>query len=109
MSARIPSAVRTKLGDDATFGLIELLDAEHRNWSEDVLATATDRFERRLVQETALLRQEFHATLNKGLTEIRSELSTTRVEMLRWAFVFWLGQVAAIAALMSFMLRASGR
>jgi len=106
MSAgRIPSAVRTKLGDDATFGLIELLDAEHKNWSEAVLATATDRFERRLVQETSLLREDFR----KGLADIRSELATTRVEMLRWSFVFWLGQVAAIAALLSFVLRAAGR
>jgi hypothetical protein len=36
---------------------------------------------------------------------VRQELSTTRVDMLRWSFVFWIGQVAAIAALLAFMLR----
>jgi hypothetical protein len=103
---RIPQAVRTKLGDDATFGVIELLDSEEKRWSEHVLTTATDRFERRLIQESALLRQEFHSSLHEGLTAIRAELANTRVEILRWSFVFWIGQVAAVAALLAFMLRA---
>jgi hypothetical protein len=29
-----------------------------------------------------------------------------RVEVLRWAFLFWLGQFAATVALLAFMLRA---
>jgi len=102
---RIPAAVRVKLGDDATFGLIELLDREHEDWSEQVLLTATDRFERRLTHEISLLRQEFHTALHDGLAAVRHELTTTRVEILRWSFVFWIGQVATIAALLAFMLR----
>jgi len=102
---RIPSSVRTRLGDDATFGLIELLDSERKDWSEQVLITATDRFERRLTGEITLLRQEFHTALQEGLAAIRNELATTRVETLRWSFVFWIGQVAAVAALLAVMLR----
>src|SRR5262245_30895632 len=102
---RIPAALRTKLGDDATFGLIETLDSEKKDWSEHVLLTATDRFERRLTHEISLLRQEFYAALHEGLAAIRTELATTRVEMLRWSFVFWIGQVATVAALLAFMLR----
>jgi len=104
-SGRISSALRTTLGDDATFGLIETLDAEQKDWSERVLATATDRFEVRLTHEVGLLRHEFHSSLQEGLTAVRDELATTRVEMLRWSFVFWIGQVAAVAALLAFMLR----
>jgi hypothetical protein len=59
-----------------------------------VLSTAVDRFERRLAEELSNLRQ--------GITQ---ELVTTKVNMLKWSFVFWIGQVAAIAALLSFMLR----
>jgi hypothetical protein len=29
--------------------------------------------------------------------------------MLKWSFVFWIGQVVAMAGLMSFMLRGAGR
>jgi hypothetical protein len=108
MAGRIPAALRTTLGDDATFGLIELLDAEHKDWSEDVLITATDRFERRLTHEAGLLRQDFQRSLQNELGAIRSDLANARVEMLRWSFVFWIGQVAAIAALLAFMLRVTG-
>ena len=103
--SRIPAALRTQLGDEATFGLIELLDTERKDWSEHVLGVAADKFERRLGQEVSALRLEVRNALHDGLTAVRQELSTTRVEMLRWSFVFWVGQVAAIAALLEFMLR----
>lgn len=74
-----------------------------------MLTSATERFERRLTQEISLLRQDFHQSLNEGLAGIRTELANVRVEMLRWSFVFWIGEVAAVAALLAFMLRASGR
>jgi ABC-type uncharacterized transport system ATPase component len=110
MSSRtIPANLRTRLGDDATFGLVELLSAEEKDWSERMLTSATERFERRLTQEISLLRQDFHQSLNEGLAGIRTELARVRVEMLRWSFVFWIGQVAAVAALLALMLRASGR
>jgi len=105
---RIPSTLRTHLGDDGTFGLVELLESEQKNWSESVLITATDRFERRLTQEVGLLRQDFQKSLQDGLGGIRSDLANARVEMLRWSFAFWIGQVATIAALLAFMLRAAG-
>jgi hypothetical protein len=108
-TGRIPATLRTKLGDDGTFGLIELLSAEEKDWSERMLTSATERFERRLTQEISLLRQDFHQSLNEGLAGIRTELANVRIEMLRSSFVFWIGQVAAIAALLTFMLRATGR
>ena len=94
MAGRIPAALRTRLGDDATFGLIEILETERKERSQEVLSTAADRFERRLAEELSSLREQ-----------ITQELVTTRVDMLKWSFVCWIGQVAAMAALLSFMLR----
>jgi len=94
MAGRIPPALRTHLGNDATFGLIELLETERKDWSQQVQSIAADRFERRLAEELSSLRQQ-----------ITQELVTTRVDMLKWSFVFWIGQVAAMAALLAFMLR----
>jgi len=102
---RIPTLLRTRLGDDATFGMIELLDSEKKDWSEHVMIAGTDRFERRLTQEVSLLRQDFVAALHEGLAAVRNELATTRAELVRWSFVFWIGQVAATAALLAFLLR----
>jgi hypothetical protein len=99
--SRIPAALRTRIGDDATFGLIELLDTERNNWSEQVLSVASHRFERRLTEEITALRVELH----DGLASVLQELVTSRVETLRWSFLFWVGQVAAMAGLLAFMLR----
>ncbi|MBI3490391.1 MAG: hypothetical protein HY047_01115 [Acidobacteria bacterium] len=105
MACRTPAALRKVLGDDATFGLIELLDAERKDWSDQVLSVATDRFERRLTEEVSALRLDLSRELHEGLSFVRQEIATTRVDMLKWSFVFWIGQVAAMAALMAFMLR----
>jgi hypothetical protein len=59
-----------------------------------VQSIAVDRFERRLAEELSSLRQQ-----------ITQELVATRVDMIKWSFVFWIGQVAAMAALLAFMLR----
>jgi len=105
MSGRVPAALRARLGDDATFGLIEIFDSERKDWSDQVLTAAADRFERRLSEEISALRVELREGLHDGLLSVRQELATTRVEMLKWSFLFWLGQVAAMAGLLGFMLR----
>jgi hypothetical protein len=94
----VPPALRERLGHDATIGLLEYVDSEHMAWSERVLSVGVDRFERRLAEELAQLR----------VTLVR-EIHDGRVETFKWAFLFWIGQVAAIAALLAFMLRVTGR
>jgi hypothetical protein len=117
---RVPAALRDRLGDEATFGLIELLDAERKEWREQVLSVAADRFERRLTEEISGLRVEFRTVLHDGLAAVRTEMhdgvnslrqeiATTRVEMLKWSFLFWVGQIAAIAGLLAVMFRITGR
>ena len=105
MARRIPAALRASLEDDATFGLVELLDSERKDWSEHVLSVASDRFERRLAQELGAFKIEISQALSDGLTAIRQETATARLEMLKWSFVFWIGQVAAVAGLLAFMRR----
>ena len=100
-SGRVPAALRTRLGDDATFGLIERIDSDRKEWSDHVLSVAADRFERRLTEEVSALREEVH----DGLMSLRQELATTRVEMLKWSFLFWIGEISVIAGLLAFMLR----
>jgi len=66
---------------------------------------ATDRFERRLTEEISALRLEMH----QGFAALRQETATTRVELLKWSLLFSVGQLAAIAGLLAYMLPASGR
>jgi hypothetical protein len=36
-------------------------------------------------------------------TDFTRDLSEVRVELLKWSFLFWVGQVAAVAGLLAFM------
>ena len=118
--SRVPAALRNRLEDDATFGLIELLDRERKDWSEQVLSVAADRFERQLSEELSGLRVEFRTVLHDGFTAVRTEMhdgvnslrqeiATTRVEMLKWSFLFWIGQVAAMAGLVAIAFKLTVR
>jgi hypothetical protein len=74
-------SLRAKLGNDGLLELHELLDANQGRWKDDVMNTASDRFERRLSEELAFLRKEF---------------AEMRVSLLRWTFAFWASAVLAI-------------
>src|SRR5260221_7275426 len=80
MAGRIPAALRARLEDEATFGLIEVLESERRDWSEQVFGMASDRFERRLAQELGLLRTDVSKALNDGLSAIRQGTAPGRIE-----------------------------
>ena len=90
----VPDDLRRRLGDDAAFELVTMFHSAESGWADDVLTRATERFGRMLAEENGKLRQE---------------IATSRVELLKWSFLFWVGQLAAIAGLLAFMLRTAGR
>lgn len=93
-------------------------DREH----DDLLTLATDRFERRLAEQCGAPRTEIGnlrvETVQQG-TETRLEMAKLRLDMseqfgavkldaeskhrelLKWALVFWVGQAASVAAIVS--------
>ena len=108
----VPAALRERLGPDATSGLLHVLELERRTWSDEVLNIGAERFERRLAESTSGLRvqiAETEARLRQELggmeVRITREIASSRVELLRWSFVFWIGQVVAVSAVMAAMLR----
>jgi hypothetical protein len=91
---------------------------------DELLSAEAERFERRLTEEIsglsaemheaiAALRLEVHDSLavvrhefRQEFASIRHEMADLKADLLKWSFLFWIGQVATIAALLSFMLRA---
>ena len=55
-------------------------------------------------QEMTGIRQEMTG-IRQEMTGIRQDVASGRVELLKWCFLFWVGQVAAVAAIMGMMLR----
>lgn len=86
---------------------------------DQLLATATDRFERRVSEEIGTVRvtmvEQDSATRQKVATEIadlrvemcdrfaaaRIHAEAQHRELIKWAFVCWVGQVAAVAGIVT--------
>jgi hypothetical protein len=114
--ANVPDALAERLGHEGTRGLIEWSSATHEEWKDDVLTTAVGRFEVRLTTEISALRVDMTRELSSLREEVGREisllrrdmtrdLSDTRFEILKWSFLFWVGQLAAIAGLLAFTTR----
>ena len=126
----VPAALAARLGPEATGGLLHVLDLAHSEWSDDVMSLAVERFERRLVEEGSHLRMQIahaeaalrqhigqleiklgrvEAGLQQDLSQmevrILREVGTNRFELLKWSFVFWIGQVVTMSAIIAAMLR----
>lgn len=78
-----------------------MFEGNSKSVAEDVVTKCSERFERRLVEETSKLRVEM-AQLR---SDLREGMGTLRVELLRWAFMFWVGQLVGVAAIVGLLLR----
>jgi hypothetical protein len=115
--------LRHQLGPEASQDLSDAFEEVQ----DDMLTMTTDRFEGRLIAVGSELRSEICRTqselrqemarmdaglriaLTDGLSKIRTEMAEMQVNVIRWSFLFWIGQFAATAALLGFMLRSVGR
>ena len=98
---RVSVALRERLGDEASQDLEEFAEGVSNQGSKQMLEAATERFDNRLSSVAADLRLDMaglRVEMQKGFAELR-------VELLRWSFFFWIGQVVAVASLLAFMLR----
>jgi hypothetical protein len=63
---------------------------------------------RDVVEMGASIRQDMArmgADIRHEMTGIRQDTASGRVELLKWCFLFWVGQVVAVAVIMGTMLR----
>ena len=75
--ASVPAALQTRLGPEATGGLLQLLHRAHLEGRNDVIAACTERFERRLVEETSGLRvqlSQVESSLRQVIANMGSDL-----------------------------------
>ena len=65
---------------------------------EPVATLTTEHFEERLGHLESLLIERFEW-----------RLAEQRVDLLKWSFLFWVGQIAAIGGMLSFAMRSFAR
>ncbi|HXG87870.1 MAG TPA: hypothetical protein VNJ02_06005 [Vicinamibacterales bacterium] len=107
-----PMALRGRLGEAATTALADVLTEQ----GADLTIAMTNGFERRLGEECNKIRVEMAALrtdLQAEMRDLRSELradfrvevANVRSDLLKWSFVFWVGQMAAVFGLMTVLQR----
>jgi hypothetical protein len=47
----------------------------------------------------------FERRLGEEMSKLRLEMAALKFDLLKWTFLFWIGQLAAITAILSVMLR----
>ncbi len=89
----VPPPVRERLGDAATDGLVMMFAEAHRIGEDRLdrrIAEVSERFDRRLTEETA---------------KLRLDMADLKFDLLKWSVLFWIGQVAVLVSVLSWMLR----
>ena len=91
-----------------------MLNQSQQEQKEDVLEFVEEKFERRLAVETGKLRveisnvknelgEEIHR-LDKRITDtegrLLAKISETKTDMIKWMFIFWVGQVGMIIGIL---------
>ena len=111
----VPEEVRQRLGDTGSDGLVTMFADAHR--------IAAERFERSVAQVEARMDERFAAVEARmdhrfAAVEARMdhrfelfeerferrlahELGVLRFDLLKWSFLFWIGQLAALTAILS--------
>ena len=65
------------------------------------MAEGTAKLRTEIAESAAKLRVE----MAEGFANLRKEMSDMRVDILRWSFLFWIGQIAVLISVLSYMLR----
>ena len=78
----VPPKIHERLGEMGAEGLLNMFAIAHEH--------AVDSFEQRLRDESTKIRAE----MKVGFADLK-------LDILKWSFLFWLGQFAAIAALLT--------
>jgi len=68
-------------------------------------ALVEERFARRLAEEMGKLRAEMTEKIEGLRVEIYNEIGRLRADIIKWMFIFWVGQFLAIAGLIFTLIR----
>ncbi len=84
-----PKILIERLTDEGARALADILNTVENTAQQSMMKTAEDRFERRLTEEAG---------------KLRLEIQVTRTELIKWMFIFWVGQAAMVIGIMQAFL-----
>ncbi|MDZ7344383.1 MAG: hypothetical protein ONA90_07695 [candidate division KSB1 bacterium] len=92
----VKKPLREKLGDEATDALVDLINQAQAEQTNGILKFVEEKFERRLSEEISKL----EVRLSQKISLLETKISETRADLIKWMFIFWVGQVAVILGIL---------
>ena len=95
--------LREKLGDDAVDSLVDLINGALLEQKNDVLTFVEEKFERRLSEKISGLEvrlSEKISGMDIKISGVENRVSETKADLIKWMFIFWVGQVGVILGIL---------
>ena len=103
----VPKVLREKLSDEGADALVELINKADEKGKQDVVVFVEEKFERRLTEVKAELQIEIGKVRNE-ISEVKAALEvkieSVKADIIKWMFIFWIGQFAAIVGTLTAIL-----
>jgi hypothetical protein len=103
VTAKLSRRFYEQFGDELTNELVEwlnLVDATYRAEFRELFEVHFGRFEAKLEQRVVEMRAELREGLASVRSELRTDIAASRSDLLRWLFLFWIGTMGTIVALL---------
>ena len=85
----IPRILQEKLTDEGANALVEILDKVEDRSQNNTIDPVELKFEKRLTEE---------------ITRLEKKIESTRADLIKWMFIFWIGQFASIVGILTAIL-----
>jgi hypothetical protein len=99
----VPKVLREKLGEEGADALVELINVANGQTKADVLTFVEEKFERRFSEEVGKFNERLTteiAKINVEFSRVRQEMAEMKADLIRWMFIFWVGQLGAILGIL---------
>ena len=95
--------LKPKLGDEEARSLLEFIETsvEHRAASKEDLQRTESAMREEIRSVESNLREEIH----RVESSLREEIHNVNVDLLKWSFAFWIGNVAVLSGIMFALVR----
>ena len=108
VTARLSRKFYEKFGDEVANELVEwfnLVDATYRSDLRELNELNFARFDAKLEQRFAAFEVKFEQRLAVLHVDLEGRIAQTRADLIKWMFIFWVGNVATTIAIIATALK----
>jgi hypothetical protein len=101
-TARLYQLLSEKLGNDTTEAMFKYIDNKTERAVESTIQTLATKGDLAILKADLLVVKN---DLGTAKYELARDISESKAEMIKWMFIFWVGQFAGIGAVIMILLK----